>query len=325
MIKWFGRSLVSQIIFILLTLILLWCRTILQPVAMPEPCGFVPIYSLLYAILHSQPILASFLGLTVLLLTGYLFNELLYSNKLIPQGNWMPMYLLIIAASCSPQMLTLHPIHLANLFLLGGLHQSMLHSSKLSLPTNNIAAIMTFIILAALCYFPYIVLLLLLLFLIPSYKAYAWTDITAVILGIIAPIIPVVVIYLMMDRGEEMILLFEQSIQALTPKWNNTAWTGAVVSALFMALMIGAIFYYTQHHGDRPINIRKNIASINYFTLISALTLIFIGLLPLNSALLIYSFSFLTYIFLTHNAKSKFWSITLSLWIVATILYNLFC
>lgn len=321
MIKWFGKSLVTQLISIIVVAILLWGRAFAHPVEMVAPMGFVPLYELCYSIFHSLPLLASAVGLLLVLLTGYLFNELLYNNKLIPQGNWMPLFLFMIAVSYDQQMLTLHPFHLANIVILLGIRQTMLHSAKLTLPTGNLAAIMSCLIIASLCYNPYIVLLTTLFFIIPAYKAYNWKDISAIVLGLLAPLIPVVAIYWMTGNIETMMSSLSQNFTNFLIGWAPNDWMGWIMSGLFLAILFPAVTYLSNHRSEKPINLRKNIAAINHPTICSVLMLPWVGLMPLCSVIFAFGFGYLGYAFLNHNRNSNVWNIIFLLWIIATVVH----
>jgi putative flippase GtrA len=154
-LRFFRSGFVTQYLAIGIIGLLLWGRAFIDPPAMPAPDGPVPMYSLIYSLLHSLPHVAVILGFILTLASAYLLNRLLTRNEVLLKNSSLSSLIFIALMSYFPFLLTLHQVSIAALFLLMILERLYrAYSRSESLELTYVAGFM--IGIASLFYLPFI-------------------------------------------------------------------------------------------------------------------------------------------------------------------------
>jgi hypothetical protein len=111
-----------SIVLLPVALILLWIYGFLNPVV-PLTEHAAPLYKLLISGIGNHPFLITLLSFILILCEALLINYIVEKNEIIDTTTYLPALVYIILMSLQPEMFSLHPIIIANLFILLALHQ----------------------------------------------------------------------------------------------------------------------------------------------------------------------------------------------------------
>ncbi|MCR4827947.1 MAG: hypothetical protein K5864_00615 [Bacteroidales bacterium] len=319
MIEAFRQSKPSQIVIILMAVAALWARAFVMPVAPEASHSFAPIYEWLYGWLAPTPRLASGVALLLVLGEGILLNVLLYSKKVISTPTLFPLFLYVVAMSAMPGQLTLTPVLLVNLMLLGVMSQLLTTgSTKLSFDLNFNASF--FLGLAAMCYLPALAYLVPMMFIFVVYKMYRWRDIVVSMLGFIAPLFVLGTYAFLTDRWVYYLFLIRHDLGDLGLRLGDLQpWTQAY-NALFLLLLV-VILVHQLFGVNRNLNVQRINTGVMALPLLgSALVLLYSTLFPVNTQLTACTFAYLaTFYFLAERRRKWLMPLLLWLWLVLTV------
>lgn len=307
MLKAFQKNIPAQVTVISIATVLLWAHAFVMPTEMVEPQGFAPIYNLLYDWLSPLPLLASGIALLLTLLTGYLLNALLYDRKMIPQNTLMPMFLYVVSTSMIPQLQTLHPSLLVNLLLLCILN-AILNSSRPTISSQSIFTTTMFMTLAAMCYTPAIWLLIPLLVVFVTYKLYSWNEIMAGLLGILAPIILLALVYYLQGRLIYQQYLILNGLPNLRIALGGASIAEYLCNGFLVVLVLLSLVHILEGGGWERTNIQQNNIKLVMVLLVAGVGMMFHSqLLPTVPHLLAIPFAFAGTALFCEKCDKRYW------------------
>lgn len=182
-----------SIVLLPVALISLWVFGFFHPVV-PLTDHAAPLYVLLIGEISRFPFLLTLTSAILILGEALLIYHIIEKNEITGTKSYLPSLVYIILMSLQPEMLSLHPIVIANLFMLLALHKLMQTYRK---ETAYSEAFDTgfFISLAALCYIPSLIFILLLWIGLIIIRPFIWREWVISLIGLILPWIFLIMYY----------------------------------------------------------------------------------------------------------------------------------
>ena len=281
MLRFFRSAFATQYIVIGIIAVLLWIRAFFAPPLMPPPEGPVPLYSLLYSVLNTSPLLACILGFILTLLSAFLLNRLLTRNEVVLKNSSLSALVFIALMSYFPFLLTLHQLSIATLILLmilERLYQSYNRSESLEL--TYVAGFL--IGIASLFYLPFILFFLFLLVSFLLFRNIDWHEWIGSFIGLVTPFIFLSVYYFWFDKW--MIKALEYKHFFLIT-FDPTAFREPgflILSGILLIFLIFGLFAVLARLSEKTIEIRKK-------------TILLIWIIPVMVISMFFSASLLKY------------------------------
>lgn len=320
MLKIFRTDITLQIVIVIAVLVAMWLPGILQPVESYAADG-----GCLYLWLTGwlSPTAANIVGMALTLLGGILLVAMLHRSKMIHQGTFLPMLFFVVAMSLGRDHTTLTPFLLGSFFMIGCVGQLMITSTLLSPTLDKIFLAAALLSTATLFCTSMVVFLVPLMLCMFNYSLYTWRDWTMILLGIIAPYIPIEVYHLLSGRlFYENYLLYYQ-FTTLHFQWTAQA-TAWVMSLVFLLLLLVAWGKTAAIAQSSVVNFTKNTTAISIFLIGSILFGAYHTLIPLATPAYALPFAFAcTTFFYDPKKKEWLWDLLLVVILAAAIAYNL--
>jgi len=256
MIRFFRSSFPAQFIVIGIIAILLWSHAFIHPPSMPSPDGPVPLYSLLYNLLHNFPHLTCILGFILTLISAFLMNSILTTNEIVLKNSSLSALLFIALMSYFPFLLTLHQVSIATLILLMILER--LYKSYSKSESLELTYVSGFLIgIASLFYLPFIFFFFFLLVTFLVFRNIDWHEWVGSFIGLITPFIFLSVYYFWFDKliikAHEFFMFFNISIDPAPFREP----TFVILSIIVLLLLLFGLFTGLSRLSERTIEIRK--------------------------------------------------------------------
>ncbi len=198
-LRFFRSSFATQYIAIGIIGILLWSRAFFSPPGMPAPDGPVPLYGLIFTLLHGSPLAASIIGFILTLLSAFLLNRLLTENEVVLKNSTLSALIFIALMSYFPFLLTLHQLSIATFILLMILER--LYHSYTKSESLELTYVAGFLIgIASLFYLPFILFFLFLMIAFIIFRNTDWHEWVGSFIGLATPFIFLSVYYFWFDK-----------------------------------------------------------------------------------------------------------------------------
>ena len=293
MLKLFHSNIIVQVALLLVAVLLLWGRQLLSPVAVDAGEHPAVLYGWLCGWLAGAPRLAVVIAMVLVLAEGVLLNLLLANVGLVSQNSLLPAVLFVIAMSAGTATLT--PTVLVAGVLIACLDQLMLRGTLLTISRGKACGATLLISLASLFYQPALLMVLSYLLIAASYRLYGWKDWGVMILGLLAPYLPLALALWFTDGldawWQTMLASFSDFGIHL-----GAAGTAATVGAIVLAgIFLWSVMNVVSRLGERPVVWQRDAATVVYLTVGAVGMLCFTPLLPFMPALFAIPFAFCTY------------------------------
>jgi hypothetical protein len=177
----------SQLFIFILFILLLWVDVMIYPLE-PASLSFqTPLYTGLTILLQKIPVRLN-VALTFLLIVAQavIINSSLINHKIIGRNTLLPFLIYVVLMSYSPAVQTVHPVLIANLFLLLALNLNLSIYLKTE-PYKEIFNCTFFISLASLFYLPSLIYLILVWASLLIYRISSLREWIITISGLLAP------------------------------------------------------------------------------------------------------------------------------------------
>ena len=293
-----------QLLIIMGVVVVMWCGSFIEPVMMPEPGTYAPLYGLLYDWMGAKPLVATLVGLMIMLLEAMLLNEMLYERKMVAQNTLMPALIYVILMSGVKAGQTVTPILMVNLMMLLAL-RNIMKTSNVSMTLNMTFGTATYIALATMFYMPSALMIVPLLLMFPVYQLYSWRDWVVMILGLLAPYIPLTAWFMMKNElwGAYAGMWVDLLDVHLAFGGNVLNWICSGFMMLYIIVMVVVGLELSQNH---PTAFQKNATAIALPMLGGALMLAYDTITPLNTQLFASGVAFMATIYYA-SVKRKIW------------------
>lgn len=325
-VKIFKQNVILQLLIIIAVSVCLWMKAFVSPLPATTPDGAAVLYETLFAWLVPHPVLSAVLALLLVLAEGLWINSILYNHKLIPQNTLLPMLFFVTVMGFGRQQLTLTPMVVANIAIIGGMKQLMV-PENLTISLDRIFNTALFTAIASLIYTPAMLVLVPMIIAFTIHNLYRWRHWVMLLLGFLAPYIIAATCYFMSDRLFYAYYLMRcdlsrfDIIVAPTTPWLT------VTNILLLLLMTVALVSYTSRLGGRTTMFRKN-SSVVTLLIISAILMAFYGVaFPLSSQLFAIPAAFLLTTFFVNLPVSsgishKKWTWLYDIMLILTIVIS---
>lgn len=281
MIKLFGKNMALQVLLILVALALFWGPALAAPQPMPE--GDAILYHLLRHALAPMPLLAAIIAMLLVLAEGVLLNLVLANAALVPQTSLLPTLLYVVAASATASTLT--PILLVNAILIACLYRLMLHGTPLTIPTSRICSVTALIGLASMISLPAAAFLLTYLLIVINYRLYGWRDWAAMLLGLAAPYILLVIVLLFTGDLDQWWRHTAERVGEFGVFMGQTNTLKLVADFVLIAIMLLALFAMLGQLNEKTVIIQKNALTVILFVVGGIAMLFYTQMLPIEPTL----------------------------------------
>ena len=305
MLRIFQRNMVMQAAIILAVWVALWIGPLLTPTPMEAGDHPALLYGLLCNWLSGVLRLAVVLAMLLSLGEGIWLNLLLANAGLTPQNSLLPTLLFVVATGVGAT--TLNPALLATAAAIGSLGQLMLHGTLLTIPPSRICGATVLIGLATLFYLPAVALVLTYLLVAANYRLYGWRDWALMILGFLAPYVPIVVVLFLDDGLQPWWQHFVAGLGALEPQAAPMQWFQLMAALLLAIVLVWSIVHVNMHRNEHPVVWRSNASSVMLFAIGSLGASLYSPLSGSSLALFAIPFSFCCTLLLLGNTSSNTW------------------
>ncbi len=247
--------LINIILFIIISL-LLWLHAFIEP----QPMIVENNYGLIYHYLNFMALLPAHLVTVVafgfVLLQAIMLNAVVADNPVFSRSTYLPALVYVILMSYLQRQQTIHPVLIANFFLI----LSLKNLSKIYGKTDDFKESFNasfWIAVASMIQFPLVLLMFFVWFSFIIYRLSKWREWVISILGFIAPYIFLLSIFFLTDELGQFVSFAEA-------QWNSFSrvsirFDGELLLfwALFLLLMLIAFLKLAIERGEKLISIRK--------------------------------------------------------------------
>jgi hypothetical protein len=241
--------------------VLLWINEIIHPIYVSGVFenNPMPLYQLVLLLpVKASWWIASILSLLVLI-QGFLLNNLSSKFRLIDQGTYLPGILFVVFVSSFHQLHQLNPLVFANIFLLFSLHV-IFPTYRIEKTIDPFFISMFLISVGSLFYFPLIFFAIALFYFMLNTRSFYWREWVVAILGLITPYLFAFSAFFM--YGKTLVLL--QIIQHQLVDNASTIVLDFRYLAFFIFLSLimvtGSVFLYR--------NVLKKVVTRKYYSLL---------------------------------------------------------
>ncbi len=264
-----------SIVILPIALIALWIYGFLNPVV-PHTGHAAPLYKLLISGVEQYPLLITFLSFLLIFGEALLINYIVSKNEIIDTTTYLPALVYAVLMSLQPEMFSLHPIVIANLFILLAVHKLMQTYRK---ETAYSEAFDTgfFISLACLFYIPSLVFILLLWIGLILIRPFIWREWAISLMGFLLPWTYLIFAYFW--KGNLDMLQYDALYYTLIVpgKSFNTSSLSYSNYLQIAVLLISAFFTtgrFLRDYNKGTVRSRSNLLLLLYFFIFSVISII---------------------------------------------------
>ncbi|MCX6248115.1 MAG: DUF6427 family protein [Bacteroidetes bacterium] len=280
-LRFFRSAFATQYIAIGIIGTLLWSRTFFAPPAMPAPDGPVPLYALIYNLLHGSPYLASVIGFILTLLSAFLLNRLLTKNEVVAKNSSLSALIFIALMSYFPFLLTLHQLTIATLILLMILER--LYKSYNRNESQELTYVAGFLTgIASLFYLPFLLFFFFLLISFIIFRNIDWHEWVGSFIGLLTPYVFLSVYYFWFDKWLIRMLEYKKFFLVSFDPAPFREPAFLILSGIILVLLIFGMVAVLSRLSEKTIEIRKK-------------TILLVWLVPIIIVSIFFSASLLKY------------------------------
>lgn len=176
----------------------MWVYGFFHPVV-PLTEHSAPLYKLIITGIEDFPFLITLISFILIFCEALLINYIIQKNEIINSNSFLPALVYMVLMSLQPEMFSLHPIVITNLFLLFALH-TLMQSYKKETSYGQAFDTGLFISLATLFYIPSIAFILLLWTGLIILRPFVWREWIISFMGLILPWVFLISYYFWNDK-----------------------------------------------------------------------------------------------------------------------------
>jgi len=276
MLKWIVKSGVFlQLIFLVAITLALWIPAFMHPKPIIKTMLDGPIYDFLINLIKNQSTLQVALSLFLIMLQAFALNWVLQINGLFHRSNFIACIVVVLSYSWNPEFQTLHPILVAGMFVIAGVHFLLQLYGKQGAYREVFSASFAFS-LASLFYFPLIYLLVLVWFSFITLRISEWRE---YVISIVAFLLPYIYYASGLFWNDNFISGIQQIGQSvvLISKPESIGMTNSIwLTACALALVI-SLFLVMNSMNDKLLNARRKSWIFVNFIIVSFVALFLAG------------------------------------------------
>lgn len=274
LIRFIKHNRAVSIIVLPIAMTILWFYGFIYPVS-PITSHAAPLYQFFISLVEGYSFLITLISFILILCEAILINYMVWKNGIIDTTTYLPALVYIVLMSLQPEMFSLHPIIISNLFMLLAVHMLMQTYRKETAYSDTFNAGF-FISLSILFYIPSIVFIFLLWIGLIILRPFVWREWVISFIGIILPWIYLVFYYFWNDRLD--MLEYDTLYYAfITPQksFNIYSFTlpesiQAIILVLCALLTAGKLF---SDFGKGTVRERSNLLLLFWFFIFSIISI----------------------------------------------------
>lgn len=201
------------------------------------------------------------------------FNDFFNDFKFIDRQSYLPAYIYLLISSYYTEFLQLHPMLIANLLCLMSLNQLFLiynpqPAFKAIFNTGFLLAI------AALFYFPYLIIIPVLLIGLFLLRGFVWREWVTALLGILTPFYLILSYYYLSDHRFRFKQQLTPKVKTLAQMIEQMGWLDYTQTGVLIIVTLISLFVIQSNYLNSQIKIRKYFNVIYWllaFSLLAAL------------------------------------------------------
>lgn len=295
-----------KIFMFLFVSILLWVPAFLHPPTAFSSTGLGIGFELLAKLIHFPAQLTVGFAFAILLVQAIIFNYVLIENPIFSKSVFLPALIYMILMSHNPDMLTLHPLLIANFFLVFSLKNLYNTYEKPEAFRESFNASF-WISTASLFYYPVIFLIFFIWASFLIFRINTWREWLISVIGFCMPYLVLGIIFFLAGNLQIFISYYLKGISwlGLTFHFNLQDY---IFWPVFLLLLLIAYYKFNLERTTKTINIRKSFAVVNALLLISVISLIYNGFDAYLQEYLIFPAASIVIAFYFIEARRKFFA-----------------
>jgi len=286
LIKIFRSGYIIKIFMFLAISLLLWLPAFLNPPNLITFSTHGIAYDFLAGIFHYSDRIVVFIAFVTLLGQAIIFNAVLVENPFFSKSVFLPALIYVILMSHNPLHLTMHPMLLANFFLIFSLRNLLNTYEKQEAFRESLNASF-WVAIATLFYLPAIYLLLLIWIAFILFRISSWREWVISLIGFGIPVLMMAIVSYLTDRFDSLLQYYPRDFSVFRTDLSMSL-HDYIFWPAFLVLMGMAYLKFINELPDKIISMRKSFAVVNVFLLLSAATVFFSGSNPHLHAYLIF-------------------------------------
>lgn len=259
----------------LIIFILLWVPAFLHPPDIFLPTGLGIGFELLANNLHLPAQVTVGIAFIILLVQAIVFNYVLVGNPVFSKSVFLPALIYIILMSHNPALLTLHPLLIANFFLVFSLKNLYNTYEKPQAFRESFNASF-WISVASLFYYPIIFFIVFIWASFLIFRINSWREWLISVIGLCMPYLLLIIIFFLTDQLDAFTSYYFKGISWIGLSFHFNL-QDYIFWPVFLLLLLVAYYKFNHERTEKTINIRKGFAVVNALLLISIVSLLFNG------------------------------------------------
>lgn len=271
-IGFFKSNNASSFIFLPFIAIAIWVFGFTAPSVLPVKYT-MPLYELIAGVFAPVPWLSTLMALLLVIGEAFLLNYIVTENEVLTKQSYLPALIYIVFMSNNNDLLMLHPVLFANLFLLFAVNK-LLSSYRKDIAFSQVFDAGFLASIATLFYFPSVVLLPLLGVGLILLRPFIWREWVISILGVILPYLFVITFYFWNDTLNYLWcdkLLFPLLQGKSKPEFSQSLYFMIAVSSLIVLFSLAKVFGGLTSGAQKT---KKGIVLMIWFFIFSGLSLL---------------------------------------------------
>lgn len=259
--------------------------------------------------------------LILVILEGLMLNAILIRNKLTAPKSLFPVLFFVIAMTLGICQTALMPVLVGTFFMILCLSQLMVSGSFLSLPIEKTFGAAASLSLATMFSPALMVFLVPLLMTMLNYSLYSWRDWSILLLGLVAPYIPLELYYYLSGNMfyKNYLLFYNLTDIGFSTIASKSEWA---MSAVFVILTLVSTVKAAVAGRSRGSNFSKNSAAVHFLLAGSVLSAAYTSVIPVPTQSYAIPFAYsMSVLFQGQKKRQWLWNILLAVLILAVILY----
>lgn len=275
-IRIFQSGYFVKIIILIAVAVALWVPAFLQPNEIHSAGGSGIMYDVLInSTFVSQRIIVA-LAFVMLMVQAVVFNAVLIDNPFYSKSAFLPAFIYVILMSHHPGYLTLHPLLVANFFLIFSL-KNLFNTYEKTEAFREAFNASFWVSTASLFYFPAIFFTISIWATFIIFRLNTWREWIISVIGICVPYMILMIAYFLTDRFEILIAYLQGRQNWVQPVFDLKL-HDYIFWPAFALLLLVSYLKFTAGRFEKIIQIRKSFSVLNILLIISGLSFILSGL-----------------------------------------------
>ena len=307
-LKFLKSNQIAHLILIPLAGILLWLPGLIHPESFRFFAGEadMPLYRITGAYLQKLPFLSVFVGLAVVVVSAFFINQISTRFQFLRSRSGLPGIIYLLTVSAFPSMHTLHPVHLASLFVFLAIISifDTYHQSNTIPDTFNAAF---FLSVGSLFYFPTIFLFpITWISIAVLQKGDNWRLLFIPLVGFVVPWFIAAGVYYLNDILPQLFSAVQENVHTANVNIINTI-SFQLISGLFIFLAVLGSSSILSRYDIKKISSRKYFIIFYWMVVFLVVSILFSRSVGIEAIILLaIPFSYIIAHFFIF-ARNRFW------------------